>query len=152
MRQDALNVCYRILSYLLWYTLCLCRLTKYTWRQPFKRGVPWNPLDLPMLYVVTSIRREAVIAPRDANYTPGWKLVKLRTSIIYKFLVAHYSFSSHVQWPTTSHFDTSVKYTFSYWLAALQHVMWFQSALMATALLYNTDHHVSQMATCGVLI
>ena len=44
------------------------------------------PLDLPLLYIVTSRRREAVIAPQDANYTPGWKLVKLRTSISYKLL------------------------------------------------------------------
>ena len=80
------------------------------------------PLDLPLLYVVTSRGREAVIASQDVNHTPGWKLVKLRTSSTYKFLVVHYSFSSHSQWPT-SHFDTSVKSTLSYWLAELQHIM-----------------------------
>ena len=60
--RDTNTVCHRILSYLLWYSttvrvgrsvrsyICALRLTKYTRRQPFKRGVhPLTPLNPPLI-------------------------------------------------------------------------------------------------------
>ena len=53
------------------------------------------------------------------------KVATLLMSYIYKFLVADYLSSTANG--TTCHFDTSVKYAPSYWLATLQHILCIHS-------------------------
>ena len=107
---------------------CLSKLERTYWSlTPLLDQLSLKPL---LTWVMINTSMTTQTSSRLAALKPCIKAkVCTLSSISYNFLVADYRYSTaSLSYICTSHLDTSVKCTLSYWLAALQHIPCLHSA------------------------